>query len=99
MAEMREPVVESEGRGASGTRDGRGARIAFTVVTLLFAAASLGALFGIGLIIGWIDTDSAGIHRVHDLSYGVLYGVLTTTAFAAMARRPETKPAAWYQVL
>lgn len=43
-----------------------GRRIAFTVATAVFAAGAFGGLFGLGLLIGWFDTDEGGIHRVHD---------------------------------
>jgi hypothetical protein len=95
MSRGQEEDVKSGGRAAGS----RGAGIAFTVVALFFAAASLGGLFGFGLVIGWIDSDSGGIHRVHELAFGVLYGVITTTAFVAMAVRPAANLAAWYQVL
>jgi len=84
---------------AEGSASTRGRRIAFTVVTLIFAAASLGGLFGIGLVIGWTDQDMAGIHRVHDIAFGVLYGVILTAAFAALAWKPETRPSAFFQVV
>jgi hypothetical protein len=74
-------------------------RIAFSVLTFLLGAAALGGLFGIGLVIGWIDTDEGGIHRVHDLGFGVLYGILLSAAFFAMVRRPEAKPSMFLQVI
>jgi hypothetical protein len=74
-------------------------RIAFTVLTLLFGAASLGALFGIGIVIGWFDNAQGGIHRLHDVAFGVLYGIVVATAFFAMARRPGTKPSVFLQVV
>src|SRR5437016_5813964 len=78
----------------------RGRRIAFTVLTLLFAAGALGGLFGIGIVVGWFDDDAGGIHRVHDLGFGILFGVVLTVApLVAMARRPERKPSAFLQVL
>lgn len=77
----------------------KGRQIAFTVSTLLFAAGAAGGLFGIGIVIGWSDTDEGGIHRVHDIGFGVLYGVLLTVAFVAMAGRPGSKTAAFFQVV
>ena len=77
----------------------RARRIWFTVATCVFAAGALGGLFGIGIVIGWFDNDEGGIHRVHDLGFGVLFGVILTVAFVAMIRRPEAKPSAFFQVL
>lgn len=74
-------------------------RIVFSALAFLFAAAALGGLFGIGLVIGWFDTDEGGIHRVHDLGFGIVYGVLVAAAFFALMRRPETKPSVLLQVV
>jgi hypothetical protein len=63
--------------------------IACRVAALVFAAGALGGLFGIGLVIGWTDTDEGGIHRVHDIGFGVLYGVLLTVAFVVVAWKPH----------
>jgi hypothetical protein len=82
------------GRSTSNPR-----RIAFRVLSFLFGAGSLGGLFGIGLVIGWFDTDAAGIHRVHDLGFGVLYGIILSVALFALAWRPEAKPSAYWQVV
>src|SRR6266511_3480222 len=49
-------------------------RIAFKVLAGLFAAASFGGLFGAAVVFAWFDTDDGGIHRVHDMGYGALYG-------------------------
>src|SRR5919201_6752558 len=77
----------------------KGRRIAFTVLTIVFAAGALGGLFGIGLVIGWFDTDAGGIHRVHDLGFGVLFGILLTGALVALVRRPEDKPSQFLQIV
>jgi hypothetical protein len=77
----------------------KGRRMAFTILTFLFGAAALGGLFGIGIVIGWFDTDEGGIHRVHDLAFGVLYGIVVATAFFAMVRRPAGKPSVFLQVV
>ena len=94
---MTDPDVPARDDGPPPASQGR--HIAFTVVTLLLAAGALGGLFGIGIVIGWWDTDEGGIHRVHDIGFGVLYGVLLCVAFVALARRPETRPAAYFQVV
>lgn len=73
--------------------------IAFSVLTFLFGAAALGGLFGIGLVIGWFDTDEGGIHRVHDLGFGILYGILVAAAFFAMVWRSAAKPSVFLQVI
>jgi hypothetical protein len=77
----------------------RGRRIAFTVATAVFAAGAFGGLFGVGIVIGWFDDEMAGIHRVHDIGFGVLYGVNLTVAFVAMARRPERRISPFFQVV
>jgi hypothetical protein len=66
----------------------------------LFFAGALGGLFGIALVIGWFDTDDAGIHRVHDVGgFGVPYGILVAGAFLALMWRPERRPSVLLQVL
>jgi hypothetical protein len=77
----------------------KGRRIAFAVLSVLFAMASLGGLFGFGLVIGWIETGPDAIHHVHHIGYGVAYGVVLTTAFVALAGRPERKPSVFLQVV
>jgi hypothetical protein len=77
----------------------RGRRIAFTVVAVIFGLGAAFGLFGVALIVGWFDNEAGGIHRVHYLGFGVLFGVILTTALFAMARRPETRPSAFYQVV
>ena len=89
-----DPVVTEAG---PSSRKGR--RIAFTVSSAIFAAAAAGGLYGIGLVIGWFDNELGGIHRVHDLGSGVLYGVILTVAFVAMTWRPEWKTSAFFQVV
>jgi hypothetical protein len=78
---------------------GAARRYAFTILTILFGVASFGGLFGVGIVIGWYDTTEGGIHRVHDLGFGILFGVILTTAFFAMARKPERKPSLFLQVV
>lgn len=81
------------------TQGSRGTRIAFKVLAGVLAAASLGALLGIGVIIAWIDTDDGGIHRVHDMGFGALYGVILAVGFAVQVWRPERTISAFFQIL
>lgn len=101
-----DPRVDSPTMRSSGTASvqtasakGSGRRIAFTVATFIFGSAANGALFGVGLVIGWFDTEDGGIHRVHDLAFGILYGLILSVAFYAMVRRPEAKPSVFLQVV
>lgn len=94
---MSEPALDPPTRPPGPSGSGR--RTAFTVLTVIFALGALGGLFGVGAVIGWFDEDERGIHRVHDLGFGILYGIILTVAFLAMARRPEDKPSAFLQVL
>jgi hypothetical protein len=78
----------------------RGPRaIAFAILSAIFAVAAAGGLLGVGLFFGWFDNQDGGIHRVHFVGYGILWGVLLTVAFGAMTHRPERKVSAFYQVL
>jgi hypothetical protein len=74
-------------------------RTAFTVLTIVFALGAFGGLFGIALFFGWFNNEAGGIHRVHYLGFGVLFGVLLTTAAVALVRRPEARPSAFLQVV
>jgi len=74
-------------------------RIAFKVLAGLFAAASFGGLFGAGVVFAWFDTDQGGIHRVHDMGYGALYGAILTVGFLVQNWRPEQKVSPFYQIL
>src|SRR5439155_17634095 len=74
-------------------------RIAFKVLAGLFAAASFGGLFGAAVVFAWFDTDDGGIHRVHDMGYGALFGAILTTGFLVQNWRPERKVSAFYQIL
>jgi hypothetical protein len=74
-------------------------RVAFKVLAGLFAAAAAGGLFGIAVIFAWFDTDDGGIHRVHDMGYGALYGAILTMGFLVLNWRPEKKVSPFYQIL
>ncbi|MGZ4148544.1 MAG: hypothetical protein ACXVQJ_00740 [Actinomycetota bacterium] len=88
-----EPVPDTRPLG-SGPRSA-----AFRVIAFLFGAAALGGLFGIGLVIGWFDTHEGGIHRVHDIGFGVLYGAIVAAAFFALMVRPAGRPSIFLQVV
>jgi hypothetical protein len=80
-------------------RPSTGRRIAFGILAFLFGAGALGGLFGIGLVIGWFDNDSAGIHRVHDIGFGILYGILVAAPFFAMVRPRWVRPSLLWQIV
>jgi hypothetical protein len=69
------------------------------VVAALFALAAFLGLFGIAVIFAWFDTDEGSIHRVHDMGFGVLFGVILTTGLLVQNWRPERKVSAFYQTL
>ena len=79
--------------------DSNGKRIAFKVVAGVFALAAFLGLFGIAVIFAWFDTDEGSIHRVHDMGFGVLFGVILTTGLLVQNWRPERKVSAFYQIL
>ena len=74
-------------------------RIAFAVASAIAAVGAFGGLLGFGVIIGWFDNSDGGIHGVHDIGFGVLYGVILTAACLAMTRRPDRKASAFFQVV
>jgi hypothetical protein len=76
-----------------------GRRVAFKILAGVFAAASWGALFGVALVIAWFDNADGGIHRVHDMGFGALYGVILTVGLVAQMWRAETRISAFYQIL
>jgi hypothetical protein len=86
-----EPAVPAPGSN--------GKRIAFKVLSGLFAAGAFGGLFGVAIIFAWTDNDGGGIHRVHDMGYGALFGAILTTAFLVQNWRPERKVSPFYQIL
>jgi hypothetical protein len=87
--------VEERGSetGTSKTRE-----TAFAVLSFSFGAAALGGLFGIAIVIGWFDNELAGIHRVHDIGFGVTYGVLTATALFALISRRDRRTSMFSQI-
>lgn len=86
----------SEGTAAVRSR---GRLIAFRVLAVLFGLGALGGLFGAGLIVGWFDTTEGGIHRVHDIGFGVLAGVFVTVGFLSQLRNPERQVSTRYQIV
>jgi hypothetical protein len=76
-----------------------GKRIAFKVLAGLLAAASFGGLFGAAVIFAWFDDSDSGIHRVHDMGFGALYGAILTMGFLVQNWRPEKKLSPFYQIL
>jgi hypothetical protein len=74
-------------------------RIAFKVLSGLFAAAAFGGLFGIAVIFAWFDNEDGGIHRVHDMGFGALFGAILTVGLLVQNWRPERKVSAFYQTL
>lgn len=85
-----------EGRSEADTSKWTGT--AFAVLSFIFGAAALGGLFGIAIVIGWFDNGLAGIHRVHNIGFGVTYGVLTATAFFALVSRRGRRTSMFVQV-
>ena len=76
-----------------------GKRIAFKVLSGVFTAGALGGFFGISIFLFWLDTPEGGIHKVHDMGYGALFGAILATGFLVQNWRPERKISAFYQIL
>jgi hypothetical protein len=83
--------------GEAGSRSGKA--IAYKILAGVFAAAALGGLFGIAVVIAWFENSDGGIHRVHYMGFGALYGVILTTGLVVQIWRPERKVSAFYQTL
>jgi hypothetical protein len=78
----------------------RARRTVFGVLAAVFALGAFGGLFGFALFTGWFSTEDGGIHRVHYLGFGILFGaLLTSTAVALAVRRREDRPSAFLQVV
>lgn len=86
-------TTQTEAVGSSGRR------IAFKVLSGVFTAGALGGLFGIAIFLFWSDTSDGGIHKVHDMGYGALFGAILATGFLVQNWRPERKISAFYQIL
>jgi hypothetical protein len=91
-----QPVASPRERAAGGSN---GRRIAFKVVAGVFTAGALGGFFGISIFFFWLDTSDGGIHKVHNMGYGALFGAILATGFLVQNWRPERKVSAFYQIL
>jgi hypothetical protein len=76
----------------------RGRAIAFRIVAIVFAIGALLGLFGVGVIVAFLDNEAGKIHRVHDMAFGVLSGAIVTVGLLAQLRRPERQTSAFYQI-
>jgi hypothetical protein len=83
---------------AGVVRVSRVRRIAFRAVGALLALA-LAVSGGRLLVSGWFDARDGGIHRFHDLSWGVIEGVILLAAVAAQLRKPGRHVAAMQQAV
>ncbi|MDP9343064.1 MAG: hypothetical protein M3Q23_13450 [Actinomycetota bacterium] len=92
-------VVDVRSPAGSAPSTSKPRRVAFTVLSLILAAGTFGGLLGIGLFYGWFDSEAGGIHRVHIVGFGILFGILSTVPAVALARRPEAKPSAFLQIV
>ena len=78
----------------------RGWATVFRVLTILLGLVlGLGAFGWPSLVAPWFATGSQVIHRVHNLGYGALVGILLAAPLVAQARRPEARPAAMQQAI
>ena len=69
-------------------------RTTFVVLTVLFGLGLGIAGFGfISLIGGWVGAGGREEHKVHDLGYGAVAGLLVALPFLLQAWSPERKPA------
>lgn len=76
----------------------RARRFAYRFLTAV--PALLLTVFGGQLIIaGWFSSIDGGSHRFHELSWGVLEGVIILVGLVASLWRPERRPAAYQQAL
>jgi hypothetical protein len=84
----------------SDTDPSRGRAIALRIVGCVLAAGALGGLFGIAVVIGWIDNEAGGIHRVHDLGgFGAWAGIILTPALAVQGWSPSRRVSSLQAVL
>lgn len=65
-------------------------RIPFIVVAVLLGLVAAAVFFGVpSLVIGWFDPEEGGIHRVHNIVWGVYMGVFFGVGMLLQAWRPE----------
>lgn len=76
------------------TVERRGSGIAFRIVAGILGVAGI-ALSLPFTIISFVD-DSEAIHRLHNVAFTALYGVLLGLALLASARRPETNVSSFF---
>ena len=74
-------------------------QIAFKGLAGLFVLASLGGLLGFAVVTAWFDNTDGGIHRVHYMGFGALFGVILTGGLVVQLWRPERYVSALYQTL
>jgi hypothetical protein len=73
--------------------------LAFKIMIWFFAVASFGGLMGFSVFTAWFESSDGGIHRVHIMAFGVMYGVMMSTAFVVQNWHVERKISAFYQIL
>lgn len=81
------------------TRAGR-RRVAFSILAGLFGLAFGGLFFGLpSVVLAWFTTGHEAAHRIHEVAWGGMAGVLLAVGALVQLRRPERKPAAMQQVV
>jgi hypothetical protein len=78
----------------SSTGERRGSGIAFRIVAGILGVGGI-ALSLPFAIVSFVD-DSEAIHRLHNVAFSALYGVLLGVALLACARRPETNVSSFF---
>ncbi len=69
-------------------------RTTFRMVTVIFGLGLGLAGFGLlSLVGGWVGAGGREEHRIHDLAYGAVAGLLIALPMLLQAARPEGKPA------
>jgi hypothetical protein len=75
-----------------------GRRRAFVICTIVFGVVIGLGLFGlVSLVTGWFEGGERLVHRVHDLGYGGLGGIILSLPLLLQAKNPEGRPAAMQQ--
>jgi hypothetical protein len=77
----------------------RGKLIAFKILVWLFALGAFFGLFGFTVISAWWENSDGGIHRVHYMAFGALFGVILTTALVVQHWNPHRKISSFYSIL